>query len=59
MDAPGDALFQDLKTRFLAGVSRPDAATLRTQAAQLLEVLAQHGTAASASLPDGVFWQGA
>jgi NitT/TauT family transport system substrate-binding protein len=59
MDAPGDALFQDLKSRFLDGVSRPDAATLRTQATQLLAVLAQHGAALAASLPDGVFWQGA
>jgi NitT/TauT family transport system substrate-binding protein len=62
MDAPGDALFQNLKSRFLEGISRPDAATLRAQATQLLAVLAQHGTSSApgpgASLPDGVFWQG-
>jgi NitT/TauT family transport system substrate-binding protein len=59
MDAPGDALFQALQTRFLAGISRPDAPTLRSQASHLLAVLAADGGDRAASLPDGVFWQGA
>lgn len=59
MDAPGDALFQELKTRFLAGISRPDAATLRAQASHLLAVLAANTIDRAATLPDGVFWQGA
>ena len=59
MDAPGDALFADLKTRFLAGISRPDAATLRAQATHLLAILATEGSDRAASLSDGVFWQGA
>jgi len=59
MDAPGDALFQALKTRFLAGISRPDAPALRDQASLLLAVLAADGGTRAATLPDGVFWQGA
>jgi len=59
MDAPGDALFQDLKSRFIAGISRPDAATLRAEAGRLLALLAEQGAAPATALPDGVFWQGA
>jgi NitT/TauT family transport system substrate-binding protein len=59
MDAPGDALFAALRTRFLAGTARPDAATLRDQAGRLLAALAEQGVAPAGALPDGVFWQGA
>jgi len=59
MDAPGDALFAALKTRFLAGTARPDAAALQDQASHLLAVLAAQGVAPASALPQGVFWQGA
>ena len=59
MDAPDEALFLQLKSRFLAGISRPDPATLTAQANQLLVLLAQQGIAAAATLPGGVFWRGA
>lgn len=63
MDAPGDALFENLKTRFLAGAQRPDADTLQAQATQLLAALAAAGEAPKSGLPNGVlrgvFWRGA
>jgi NitT/TauT family transport system substrate-binding protein len=55
MDAPSDALFEVLRDRFLAGISRPDAAALEAQARQLLAVIDVGGP----SLPRGVFWRGA
>lgn len=58
MDAPADALVADLKARFLAGMARPDAATLRAQASSLLAVLSRLGISPAATLPEGVFWQG-
>jgi NitT/TauT family transport system substrate-binding protein len=59
MDAPGEALFQDLRSRFLAGTARPDAAVLAGEANALLAALAAQGVAAKATLPEGVFWRGA
>jgi NitT/TauT family transport system substrate-binding protein len=59
MDASGDALFAELKSRFLAGIARQNAAALRDQAGRLLAILAAEGGGGAATLPDGVFWQGA
>jgi len=59
MDAQSDALFENLRARFLAGIARPDAATLVDQANTLLVALATQRVAASATLPAGVFWRGA
>ncbi len=59
MDAPGDPLFTALRTRFLAGIAQPGAATLQRQASQLLAILAADGLQPQTALPPGVFWQGA
>ena len=59
MDAPSDALAENLRRRFLAGFAQPDAATLSAQASQLLGVLAAEHVAAAGTLPQGVFWRGA
>jgi NitT/TauT family transport system substrate-binding protein len=59
MDAPNDALYQNLRARFLAGFAQPDADTLTAQANKLLAALAAQHVAAAASLPPGVFWRGA
>ena len=57
MQAPDDALFHNLRDRFLAGQVTQDAATLEAQALQLQAVIAEGR--APATLPDGVFWHGA
>jgi NitT/TauT family transport system substrate-binding protein len=60
MDAQDDALFNNLRQRFIAGLSHPNAATMQAQAQQLLAALAAVDKAAgSAALPPGVFWHGA
>jgi NitT/TauT family transport system substrate-binding protein len=59
MDAPGEALFAALRTRFLAGIGQPSAAMLERQASQLLAILAADGLQPQTALPPGVFWQGA
>jgi NitT/TauT family transport system substrate-binding protein len=59
MDAPGDALFENLRGRFLAGFSQPSADTLSAQASRLLGLLAEQHVAAASTLPEGVFWRGA
>ena len=60
MNAPGDALFADLKRRFIAGIDHPKVATLEAQAAQIEAVLARAKlTPGEAALPPKVFWQAA
>jgi NitT/TauT family transport system substrate-binding protein len=60
MDAPDDALFQDLRRRFIAGIGHPTAAILKAQATQIQAALARAGLAAGPpALPSGVFWQAA
>jgi NitT/TauT family transport system substrate-binding protein len=59
MDAPNDALFENLRARFLAGFAQPDADTLTAQANALLGLLATEHVSAAATLPEGVFWRGA
>jgi len=54
MDAPDPKLFDILRTRFLAGIGRPDADTLTAQAGRILAA-----TSAGTALPPGVFWRGA
>jgi NitT/TauT family transport system substrate-binding protein len=58
MAAPDDALFEDLRRRFIAGIGRRTAAMLEAQAGQIQSALAGAGLAAGhAALPPGVFWQ--
>jgi NitT/TauT family transport system substrate-binding protein len=58
MDAPDQALFENLRGRFIAGLSRPNPAAMRAQATRLLGLLAEDGASrGSATLPPGVFWQ--
>jgi NitT/TauT family transport system substrate-binding protein len=60
MDAPSDALFANLRGRFLGGLSHPDSAAMQTQAATLISLLAADDiNAGIPSLPPGVFWRGA
>ena len=58
MNAPGDALFQDLQRRFIAGIDHPRTATLlEAQAGQIQAALAGAGLVEGrAKLPPGVFW---
>jgi hypothetical protein len=62
MDAPDDALFNNLKQRFFAGIAFPTADAQEQDAAQLFEVLLRTGGARALGglqqLPQGVFWQG-
>ncbi len=57
MQAPDDALFHNLRDRFLAGQAVADAATLEAQARQLQALIAEGN--APVTLPAGVFWHGA
>ncbi len=60
MNADDDALFQQLKQRFVSGVSHPSAAAQESAAARLFEVLLQTGGAVATAdlkqLPPGIFW---
>ena len=58
MNAPGEALYEDLRKRFIAGIGHPAAAALQAQAQQV-EALIGGGHAGPATLPPGVFWQAA
>ncbi len=61
MDAPDEALFQGLRTGFIAGIAHPDPAAEERAAAALLSVLLRVGGAKAAdglsSLPAGLFWR--
>jgi NitT/TauT family transport system substrate-binding protein len=62
MDAPGDALFQALRHRFVAGVGHPDPAAQARAAAALFAILVREGGPGAVggltSLPPGIFWPG-
>lgn len=62
MDAPDDALFNNLKQRFFAGIAFPTADAQEQAASQLFEVLLRTGGVRALGgmhqLPQGVFWQG-
>ena len=53
----GEATFQALRRRFVAGIVHPDAAAQRSTAGQVLAILREGDAAATPSaVPDGVFW---
>ena len=54
---PGEAMFEALRRRFLAGIVHPDAAEQRRTATRVLAILQQGGEATGLrSVPQGVFW---
>ncbi len=58
MKAPTDALFENLRRRFIAGIAHPTPAALQAQAQQIEALIASHGPGgAGPKLPPGVFWQ--
>jgi NitT/TauT family transport system substrate-binding protein len=57
MNAPNDTLFAALRRRFIAGIDHPSPQALQQQAERIQGLLASAG--APATLPQGVFWQGA
>jgi NitT/TauT family transport system substrate-binding protein len=61
MEAQDDALFANLKRRFVAGIARPSTEAQERAASQLFEVLLRTGgsraTAGIEQLPKGIFWQ--
>ena len=58
--ASSDAEFDDLRSRFIAGMRRPAAAVMEREATRIEDLLAGDGTqAAPAVMPAGVFWRGA
>lgn len=60
MDAKDDALFEDMKRRFRAGIVHASAQREQEIAAQMFKVLLQTGgsavTGGLTTLPDGIFW---
>jgi len=60
MDASGDALFEALRRRFIAGIANPSADAQQHAAEQLFAVLVRTGgpraTDGLAHLPPGIFW---
>ncbi len=54
---PGEAMFEALRRRFLAGIVHPDAATQRSAAGRTMAILREGDDAATpTTLPEGVFW---
>jgi NitT/TauT family transport system substrate-binding protein len=60
MNAPDNALFEQLKHRFVAGIAHPAAEAQQHAAAQLFDVLLRTGgmqaTDGLQQLPQGIFW---
>lgn len=60
MDAPGDALFESLRRRFVAGIPHASLETQQSSAARLFDIVRRTGgarvTDGLEALPDGVFW---
>jgi NitT/TauT family transport system substrate-binding protein len=60
MNAPDDALFEQLRRRFVAGISHPGAEAQERAAEQLFDVLLRTGgmqaTEGLKQLPPGIFW---
>lgn len=62
MDAPNDAVFENLKRRFVAGLPDTDMEQEQGDAGRVFEILLKMGgtkaTAGLAALPAGLFWRG-
>jgi NitT/TauT family transport system substrate-binding protein len=60
MQAPDEALFQNLRHRFIAGLTNPDPVEEQRNATRILEILLHadgpRATAGLSSLPQGIFW---
>ena len=60
MNAPQDALYEELKRRFVAGIGHPSAAEEQASAEKVFAILARIGgkqaTAGLTRLPSGMFW---